>query len=343
MRRMNPILLCTTALALALAPVVPIESTRDDLQGRLDGVVAAGAVGALAEARRGATVWRGVSGVSELGGARPVPTDGRFRAGSVTKTLIATVVLQLAAEGRLRLDDPVAERPGATLRQLLNHTSGVPDYLRTLPFPPSPRFLDVIRRTWTADELIGRTAGMPPTSGFSYSNTGYLLLGRAIEEATGHTYAEEVERRIIRPLRLRGTLMPGTSTRIPGPHPHGYVPIEGEPGLVDVTRMNPSVMGAAGELITTTRDLDRFFAALLGGELLPAHLLAAMKADGMGMFRRVTACGTQVYGNDGDALAYQAFSYATEDGKRRVTVAFTPDHRGDTDAAVDALLDEVFC
>src|SRR5439155_6714747 len=119
-------------------------------------------------------------------------------------------------------------------------------------------------RTWTADELVQRAVARPPTfppgSDYSYSNTGYALLGQIVERATGRSYDEEIERRIIRPLRLRDTELPGTSPWIRGPHPHGYVPIAQEPGgepqLVDLTLMNPSMMGASGELISTTRDLD---------------------------------------------------------------------------------------
>ncbi|GAA1038346.1 serine hydrolase domain-containing protein [Virgisporangium ochraceum] len=339
------------SLLAALTLMVPATPTRPDPQRRLDAVVAAVAVGGLAEVRTGRAVWRGASGVAERNTTRKVPVDGRFRAGSVTKTFVATVVLQLVAEGRLRLDDPVETGlPGVTVRHLLNHTSGRYDYLRTLRLPPDPAFLDNRWRTWTADELLQRAAANrpthePPGSAFAYSNTGYLLLGRIIERVTGRSYGEEVERRVIRPLRLTGTLMPGTATRIPGPHPHGYVPIEGR-GLVDYTEFNPSVMGAGGELISTTRDLNRFFAALLGGRLLPGHLLAEMKTGrtyGLGLTWRDTPCGVRVYGNDGDALAYQAYSFSTEDGRRQVTVAVTPNHRTDPDDAVEALVDAVVC
>ena len=149
-------------------------------------------------------------------------------------------------------------------------------------------------------------------------------------------------------MRLRGTSMPGTSPWIPGPHPHGYVP--GEQGLVDYTAMNPSVFGAAGELISTTGDLNRFFAALLGGRLLPAHLLEAMKTPGveggrygLGLTSRVTACGVRVYGNDGDALAYQTWSFSTPGGRRQVTIAITTGPVRDLDAEVGAVLDEALC
>lgn len=369
MRRvLRAVVTVTTALAVTVAPAAaaaaPEKADRAELRQRLDGVVAAGAVGALAEVRDEHGVWRGASGVAEQGTARPVPVDGRFRAGSVTKTFVATVVLQLVDEGRLRLDDTVeAWLPGVvpdgdriTLRQLLNHTSGLYDFVRTLPMPPSPEFLANRWRTWTAAELVERAVANPPTSEppgskFAYSNTGYALIGQIIEKVTGASYGEEVKRRVIRPLRLRDTEMPGTSTRIRGPHPHGYVP-KSETELLDYTEMNPSLFGAGGELISTTSDLNRFFDALLGGRLLPGRLLDEMKTLGVEGGKRYglglawwqdTSCGIRLYGNDGDALAYQAWSYATEDRRRQVTVALTPTFQGDVDAAVDAFVDKAIC
>lgn len=369
-----------TALAVAAGSVVALPAAggadRADgagaaggpgrMQERLDGLVAEGAVGVLVEVHDGRRVWRGTSGVAERGTSRPVPARGRFRAGSIMKTFLATVVLQLVDEGRLRLDDPVeAWLPGAvpdgrriTLRHLLGHTSGLYDYKRTLTVPPDPAFLDSRWRTWTPAEQVRRAVAHPPTStppgtAYAYSNTGYVLLGQIVQEATGRSYAREIGRRIIRPLRLRGTSLPGTYPRIRGAHPRGYVPIAPDSGgtrLVDVTEMNPSMLGAGGEMISTARDLDRFFAALLGGRLLPDRLLAEMRtpssADGrygLGLTWQDTECGSTVYGNDGDALAYQSWSFTTADLRRRVTVAVTPDHRADLDDSVDALLDEVFC
>jgi D-alanyl-D-alanine carboxypeptidase len=359
----------TTAVAVIAAPVAaaagPAEPDRAGLRSGLDGIVAGYGVGGLAEVRDGRGVWRGTSGVAERGTTRAVPVDGRFRAGSITKTFVATVVLQLVAERRLRLDDTVEEwLPGVvpagdrvTVRHLLNHSSGLYEVRLTLPMPPTPEFLDNRWRTWTAAELVARAVANPPTfeppgSAYSYSNTNYLVLGRIVEEVTGRSYGAEIERRIIRPLRLRGTSLPGTSPRIPGPHPRGYAPVQrdGMLQLVDYTAMNPSVMGASGEMISTTTDLNRFFAALLGGRLLPDHLLDEMRTPGvegrrygLGLTWRDTSCGVRVYGNDGDALAYQSWSFSTEDGRHQVTVALTPDFRGDPDDAVDAFVDKAIC
>jgi len=174
------------------------------------------------------------------------------------------------------------------------------------------------------------------------------LIGEIIKKATGHTYGDEIDRRLIRPLGLQGTSLPGTSPRIRGPHPHGYVPTE--QGLLDYTELNPSLFGASGEMISTTADLNTFFAALLGGDLLPRRLLNEMKTPGtkngtygLGLSWRDTTCGIRAYGNDGDALAYQAYSFSTADTRHQVTVAVTPDFRTNPDNTVDAFIDKAIC
>ncbi len=358
MKRVLQVLVAaTTVSAVIAAPAAAAGPDRSGPQRELDNVVSASAVGGLAEVRDGHRLWRGTSGVAEVGTTREVPVDGRFRAGSVTKTFIATVVLQLVDEGELRLEDTVEKwLPGVvpngdniTIRQLLNHTSGLYDFKDTLT---PPEILAGRWKTWTATEMLERALAEPPTveppgKAFDYSNTNYILLGEIIEKATGESYGDEVKRRLIKPLRLTGTEMPGTSPRIRGPHPHGYFPTED--GLLDFTEMNPSIFGAGGELISTTTDLNRFFAALLGGKLLPANLLAEMKkpavegrAYGLGLAWRDTPCGI-VYGNDGDSLTYQTWSFSTPDLRHQVSVALTPNFTGDSDDTIGAFLDKAIC
>jgi D-alanyl-D-alanine carboxypeptidase len=245
-------------IAVPTAAAAAQDDTHDlGLQSRLDDVVAVGAVGALAEVHDGHRVWRGTSGIAELDASRAVPVRGRFRTGSITKTFVATVVLQLVDEGSLRLDDPVGRwLPGVVpggdsiaVRQLLDQTSGLPDVVPTLPKPPEPAFYDNRWRTWSAGELIERALEQPatfePGDAFHYSSTNYLLLGQVIEAVTDRSYAAEIERRIIQPLKLSQTTLPGTSPWIRGPHPHGYVPGP-DHELLDYTIMNPSMFGAAG-------------------------------------------------------------------------------------------------
>jgi D-alanyl-D-alanine carboxypeptidase len=361
--------LVAAVLAVLPAGVVTTDAAaatgtadRSELQRALDELVAAGAAGALAEVRDEHGVWRGSSGVAELGRSRPMPANGRFRAGSITKTFVATVVLQLAAEGRLRLDDSV-ERwlPGLvpageriTVRQLLNHTSGLYDYTDALPLADPAGLLDIRWRTWQPEQLVQLASAQPPLfepgARWSYSSTNYILLGLIAERVTGRPYGAEVEQRIIRPLRLSGTSVPGTFPRIRGPHAHGYLPtiVDGQLRPVDITEFNPSAAWAGGEIISTAADLNRFFAALAGGQLLGEAELREMTTPaapaedyGFGLVRQVLSCGVTVYGHDGDFPGYSSRSAVTADTRRSVTVSITWGTGAPDD--FDALLSEALC
>jgi D-alanyl-D-alanine carboxypeptidase len=354
----------TAALAADKHDAYGAPTERRDLQRELDAVVAAGATSATAEitSSSGGPRLRASSGPAELGSNRPVPFEARFRIGSETKTFLATVVLQLVAEHRLGLDDTVERRlPGVvpqgdriTIRQLLNHSSGLYEVLATLPSPRSEEFLKLRWRTWTTAELVARTSAYPllfdPGTKTKYSNTNYLVLGLLVERLTGNSYAKEIERRIIRPLQLHGTSVPGTDPVIHGPHARGYLPIEhdGTPQLVDITEVNPSILNAAGEMISTTRDLNRFFGALLGGQLLPARLLREMQTPalesryGLGVIRLSLPCGGTAWGKDGDAPGYSTWTYVSPRGDRQITVSVTWG-AGDHGDAVDALLTTELC
>jgi D-alanyl-D-alanine carboxypeptidase len=359
----------SAALMATPAIAVPAEENRhgaptpsSDLQRELDAVVAAGATSATAEVSSGGRSRRATSGVAKIGSTRPVPHDARFRVGSETKAFLATVVLQLVAEGELGLDDAVESRlPGVvpqgdrmTIRQLLGHSSGLYEVLATMPSPRSEEFLKIRFKTWTTAELVARATAHPlvfePGTRTMYSNTNYLVLGMIVTRVTGHSYADEIEHRIIRPLKLSGTSMPGTDPDIHGPHAHGYLPLErdGKPELVDITAVNPSIMNAAGDMISTTRDLNTFFAELLGGRLLPDHLLREMQTPmlgsdfGLGIIRLPLSCGGTAWGKDGDAPGFSAWTFESPDHSRQVTVSVTwgAGNHGD---AVDALLDKELC
>lgn len=330
----------------------------------------AGASAALGEVRdRGRVTWRGAAGAADLRTGAPARADGRFRIGSVTKTFVATVVLQLAAEGRIGLDDPVERYlPGplphgrsVTVRQLLNHTSGIYDYTSDPEFALEDeadvrRFLAEDRwRTYSRRQLLDAADRhdpyFAPGQGWRYSNTNYVLVGMIVEKVTGRTWQREVERRILRPLRLDGTVMPDTSTRIPGPHAKGYFPLP--EGPADVSRLNPSVAGAAGAGISSTRDLNRFLSALLGGRLLPEAQLAELKRTvpapelgasyGLGIIRYETACGP-VWGHPGGIEGYSTFLLGTEDGRRQVALSANPYGPDAGEGAVtEELLDKALC
>ncbi|MGW3305380.1 serine hydrolase domain-containing protein [Streptomyces sp. NPDC001073] len=271
-----------------------------------------------------------------------------FRAGSITKTFIATVVLQLAAEHRLSLSDTVEQHlPGLVhgagndgralnLRSLLTHTSGLYDFTAdtggTVPVSP------------TRAVRIAVTHPPADRGRFSYSNTNYVLLGLVIRQVTGDSYATEAERRIIAPLRLTGTSFPGSRTTLPSPHGRAYA-TDGS----DVTDLDPRVAGAAGELVTTLADLDRFYSALLGGQLLPSRWLREMLdtrtahgSYGMGLFPVKLPCGTTVWGHNGRISGSYVRTAATLDGRRVLTFRVNTSEIADP-GLEPALLAAEFC
>ena len=297
------------------------------------------------------------SGIAEYGSRKPVPHNGTFRIASVTKTFVSTVVLQLAGEGRLGLDEPVSRHlPGLvdgriTVRQLLQHTSGLFDYTEALPLDPAG-FPSIRFRTWEPRELVAistsRPLGFPPGTRHSYSNTGYVVLGLLIEKVTGRPYQQAVEQRILKPLRLKDTVLPRNSVEVPGPHAHGYyADANGKP--VDVTRLNPSWGGAAGEMISTTRDLDTFLRALLDGKLLkPAQqqeLTRTTEASpdyGLGISVTKLPCGTTVYGHDGSIHGYGSLMLGTSDKRLELSVTEAA-NGGDPGDGYLRLVEKVFC
>jgi D-alanyl-D-alanine carboxypeptidase len=312
-----------------------------------------GAPGALAEVSdtNGRTVL--MSGPADQATGAPMAPGSRFRIGSMTKMFVATVVLQLVAEHRVALDAPVDRYlPGVirgngndgreiTVRELLQHTSGLPDYLDYLS--PQEVLANPLAH-YDPQQLLGIALAHPPLfrpgTSWSYSNTNYVVAGMLIERVTGHPYGEEIQRRIIRPLGLRGTSVPGDEPVIPGPHPRGYARPESS-GLVDVTRFNPSVAGASGAMISTGTDMNRFLGALLGGHLLPPAELRAMmttrptgdpsgSAYGLGLQSTPLPCGGRYWGHDGGILGFETMSGATTDG-RQATVMVNLDPGG-TDA-----------
>ncbi|MFJ9950101.1 serine hydrolase domain-containing protein [Kitasatospora sp. NPDC091207] len=330
---------------------------------------ASAALGLVAE--RGRPAWKGAAGTADFATGAPASADGRFRIGSVTKTFVATVALQLVAEHRIGLDDPVETRlPGVvpngrqiTVRQLLNHTSGLFNYTEdaSFSFEEDPvalrQWLDTGRwRSYAPRELVDLAAAHPPYfapgQGWHYSNTNYIVVGMLIERITGRSWADEVQRRIIRPLGLTGTSMPLNSASVPGPHAHGYYKLPDGPA--DVTLLNPSMAGSAGAGISTTTDLTRFISALLGGRLLAPAELAEMKRTtpqsgsneyGLGLQRTPTACG-EYWGHGGGIPGYTTLMYGAPDGRRQFAASVNPYDLSDLPAAnagFEALLAAGLC
>ncbi|MFF7725361.1 serine hydrolase domain-containing protein [Streptomyces sp. NPDC008001] len=319
------------------------------LQRDLDGIVAAGAPGAIAEVREGDRVWRVSSGAADLQDGRQAKPGDRFRAGSVTKSFVATVVLQLVGEGRIGLDDPIGRHlPGlvpdgddgkpVTVRQLLGHTSGLPNYTDVLRRGDDPiRKLQHSR--YTPRELVELALKEPrqfnpgQPGKWAYSNTNYVVLAMLIEKTTGRTLDREIDGRIVRPLHLTGTSVP-TSPRLTGRHLNGYERLPGETAPADFTDFSPTAFWGPGNIVSTTADLNRFYRALSGGKLLPSHLWAEMQAFGatdrgpersygLGLESRAAYCPGEkpVWGHTGSVPGYGTFSFTSADGKRQITLA----------------------
>lgn len=270
-------------------------------------------------------------GRSDVETGRPIRAGDRFRIGSVTKTFVATVVLQLAAEGRLSLDDPVSRwLPGLlhdgdriTIRDLLAHRSGLADVADDASVRDGPK------ASWSPQRLIRIVDHEPRTArSFHYSSTNYLVLGLVVERATGHTVGRELSERIIRPLALTGTSYePG---RVRGPHVHGYA-FPAHQGVVDPTAaprdldtVSARWAGASGDVVSSAADVARFLAELLGGKLLPAAQLRAMETTragyGLGLAVRETRCGP-AWGHTGNLNGVLTIAWSTADGRRQSVVA----------------------
>lgn len=300
--------------------------------------------GILAKTSEDGKTWGYAAGVANLSTKNPMETDFRFRIASVTKTFTATVVLQLAAENRLNLDDPIEKwLPGViqgngydakqiTIRQILNHTSGIAEYSRS----KEADFFKNTKKTFTAEELVKTGLSLPPDfapgKGWSYSNTGYVLLGILIEKVTGNSYAEEIENRIIEPLELSNTFLPGNSSVIPGTnHAHGYFQSDGASELKDVTYYNPSIGSSAGDMISTADDLNKFFSYLLSGKLLKEQQLKQMLTTvptgsaelggyGLGIYETKLPNGVSIWGHSGGIPGFSTFAGGTLGGKHTLAV-----------------------
>ncbi|HUR05751.1 MAG TPA: serine hydrolase domain-containing protein, partial [Nonomuraea sp.] len=269
---------------------------RPELQKAIQEIVDSGFTGVQLRVHDERGEWVGSAGVRKLGDTAKPPTNGHVRIGSNTKTFIATLVLQLVAEGKIGLDDPADDHlpefgldRRITVRMLLQHTSGVfnftgdyyPEFVPGIVWS-GQEWVDNRFHTYRPEELVrlalSKPARFEPGTNWSYSNTNYVLARLLIEKVTGRSYAEEMQRLILGPLGLSGTVAPTTQPEIPEPHAHAYYRYEdaGQEKTVDVTRQNPSWISSGGDMISTTQDLHTFISALVGGKLLPAPLLAEM-------------------------------------------------------------------
>jgi D-alanyl-D-alanine carboxypeptidase len=372
-----------TVLVVAAGCGGAAQPPRSDLQRVLDGLVAGPqriAPGATAYVAGPHASWLGSAGWADVTRKVPMAGDARMRLESVSKLWTATVVLALVERGRLRLDDTV-ERwlPGVfpdgnriTIRELLNHTSGLIDnndltssfdfWLAAIHDPALRARLVRVARDEARDPAaqhspmleIEAAAALPlqtePGTYYHYSNIGYELAGVIAERAAGAPLSELYGRFIIRPLGLKSAAYaPGG--RIAGPHPVGYRVQRGGKAVA-ATAWGTGGLAAQGGIVSNARDEARFLVALMRGRLLPSRLLRALKTPteasaGYGLGTGVTsACADQstVYTHNGGGVAWSSSVAVSGDGSHVAVLLLngrTADERGD--ARYSAALAKLYC
>ena len=313
------------------------------------GLVDAGFPAALAAVTKadGSTVGVAV-GKGNLETGEAPPLDGEVRIGSISKTFTAVVIMQLVQEGKITLDEPIETYlPGLlkgegidgnkiTVRQLLQHTSGLPEYTDQIgledPFANRDKYYSARD---TLDLALSKPAIFEPGSQFKYTNTNYIVLSLLAEKVTHRPLAEQITQRIIEPLGLTHTYLPGPGEEnIRGTHPHAYTR-NNQGQLEDITRQDPSAAGGAGAMISTPSELTKFLQAAFNGTLLNQDSITEMKKTieagdligvpgsgyGLGIFSLPLSCGT-AWGHSGGIHGYTTQNMVGPDGTA-VTIAGT--------------------
>ncbi len=284
--------------------------------------------------------WIGAAGLSNVETAAAMRPDNQFRAASILKPFVAVVTLQLVEEGRFSLDDVLlavlpesvttkfSESNEITVRMLMSHTSGVPDWLTDAMMG---EIVADPQRIWKVDEYLDVAAAQEPYfpvgQSWQYSNTNYNLLGLVIEQATGNTWREEIRERIFKPLNLENTQLPEPGDlSVSDYHARGYVDLGGR--QMDFTHIDSSMAGAAGghALITTTSDLAKFLKAVLADELFQkaetldemltfvdppdnAEVIKYAIGYGLGMMKYLLPGNVEMLGHSGSTGGFESFVY----------------------------------
>ncbi|MFJ2107000.1 serine hydrolase domain-containing protein [Streptomyces microflavus] len=351
---------------LALVPPAASAAGPDAVQQSLNALVRdIGTPAALASVKdREGRARTYTAGVGDLTTGAKVPRDGQVRIGSNTKTFVAVVVLQLVAERRMSLDAFVdTYLPGLvrgkgidgrriTVRQLLQHTSGLPEY--TSHLGDDARYYAPRELLATA---LRHPADFDPGKSWKYSNTNYVLAGLIVQKVTARPLADEIDRRVIKRIGLRHTYFPAPGdASIREPHPHGYYQESAQTPLRDITEMDPSWGWAAGQMISTNSDLNRFFTALLAGRLIPPAQLAQMRTTvpaeatfgpgaryGLGLVSRPLPCGGLSWGHGGSFPGYETRGGVTADG-RAANIAVTLQLTGEAPRrSLERAVDNALC
>lgn len=293
------------------------------------------------------SVWAHADGISTT--TTDVTTDDAYLIGSVAKTMTAACILQLADEGVLNLDDSLHEwlptmpyiDSTITIRQLLNHTSGLYDVLSHPNHQDS--LLADMSRIWTAEELIDRFISPPlfqPGASWSYCNTNYFLLGMIIHAASGNQFYTEMRDRFFDPLGLGSVAIPAFES-LNSPVAHLWLDITGDGVLDDAHNFYMSYMslnstaGAAGGYFSTPTDCTKWMRTYMRGDLLSPAVMSEAKTTittggnieryGLGLMHKTNGfLGYEAYGHGGD-LAYHASSWYFPDLDQSITV-FTNDN-----------------
>ncbi|MFD8420380.1 serine hydrolase domain-containing protein [Streptomyces sp. NPDC059466] len=334
------------------------------LQSVLHTALAQGAPGAMVRVDDAGTVHELSEGVADRATGRPITTADRFRVGSVTKSFSAVVLLQLVDEGRLNLDTPVnTYLPGLlpdnriTVRHVMSHRSGLYDYTNDMFAQTVPGFESVRNKVFSYQDLVRlslkHALTNAPGAAYSYSNTNFVVAGMLIEKLTGHAVATEYRNRIFGPLGLTDTFYVHPDTAIPGTHANGYLtPDAAGAALVDSTEQTVSWAQSAGAVISSTRDLNTFFSALMAGRLMSAAQLAQMQqwttvsstqGYGLGLRRRDLSCGVSVYGHTGTVQGYYTYAFTSKDGKRSVTSLANTSNNAAVLTTMAGTLESAFC
>ncbi|MFJ3550756.1 serine hydrolase domain-containing protein [Streptomyces sp. NPDC090114] len=318
------------------APVCTTAPSHQALCAAIGGLPDASTTAALVRMTDNGVAWQGSSGVRDLRSGKAADPDARFRAGSTTKVVTAAAVLRLAARGDVDLDasierylpgllGPEFEQP-VTVRNLLNHTSGIQpgvSWGNTFEEQYAHRY-DTLSPRRVVESAVARGPAFDAGDQQQYLNINYTILGLLIEKVTGRPYASEADRLVLRPAGMRDTYFPGTDPRVRGPHHHGYQRVERPDGttrLVDVTEWNVADRWAAGDMISTTADLERLITALFSGEIVPEPQLREMFTVPAGIegaahsagLTRLELRGTVYWGKSGARPGYSTLIAATED------------------------------
>ena len=301
---------------------------RRDLKAILQELVDAGYPGALAaKADKDGNTVGATAGKGNLATGEAPPLDGEVRIGSNTKTFVAVLVMKMVEEGKVKLDEPIetylpalikgqgVDGKKITVRQLLQHTSGLPEYIDESAVDYFGTRNDYVSPRDLLDTALARPAQFAPGAKFAYTNTNYIVLGLLAERVGKRPIAEQIETKIVKPFGLKHTYMPGPGEKtLRGKHPRGYHTRDNKPGkLEDITDLNPSMAWTAGAMVSTPSELNKFAQSIHDGSLLQQKSIAEMKKGvsvpetggeyGLGIYSQKLSCGV-AWGHNGGIPGY---------------------------------------